>query len=267
MSQETENMYGYASDEVKVSPFVFGLNAGVAFLKKFEWIPNGGKDGAEQEALEIIFDINGTEKSYRKFPVTQAFGKNGEVITDPKSSEFKEAIQSFNAVITHILGCFVSKDALKAALTSRPITSFKEFAQVTAGLLPKDFSSKSLDIFMQYQWKLREGQSRTYLEIPTSMKSGPWLCPAVPAVGSWKEVRKAEPTDTDQNALIYLDDANNKHPFTRYGKYMKGNSAVQQVSEEAAANEAAANNISHQSGGDAPAQGSDAAAGSTASGW
>src|ERR1700749_4016466 len=93
-----QNNYGYGEEEVKVSNLVFGLNAGQTFLTTFEWIPNGGKDGADQEALEIVFTVNGTEVKYRQFPVTRAFGKNREVITDPTATEFKEAMTSFNAV-------------------------------------------------------------------------------------------------------------------------------------------------------------------------
>lgn len=267
MSDQNLNMYGYASDEVKVVPFNFGLIAGQTFLKKFEWIPNGGKDGAEGEALEIVFDIMGTEKGYRKFPVTKAFLKNGGETTDRNSTEFKEAVQTLNACITHILHCFATSEQLQAAF-SRPIPDFKTFCQLAASVLPANFSTVPLDIFMQYQWKLREGQARTYLEIPNSMKSGKWLIPAVKAVGQWKELRKTDFSDNDQNALVYVDDANNIHPFKRYGKYMRSNSAIQQVSETAAAQEAAAQNIAQApTTATTAAPASNAAAGSTASGW
>lgn len=258
------NMYGYASDDVAVSPFNFGLNASVTTLEKFEWIPNGGKDGAEQEALEIIFKINGTDKSYRRFPVTQGFDSNGQAVTDPNSSAFKDAVMTFNSIITHILHCFVDSEKIKTAMTAQPITSFKQFCQVSASLLPANFREIKLDIFMQYQWTIRAGQNRTYLEIPQSMKSGKWLCPAIPPVGGeWKEVRKENPSDNDQKALTYVDGAGNYHLFTRYGRYMKSNSANQQKTEDAASNDAAAANISH--GGAAPTN--TPPAGSTAASW
>jgi hypothetical protein len=246
--------YGYSTDEVKVSTFGFGLNAGVTTLKKFEWIHNGGKDGAEQEALEIIFTINGTDKSYRKFPVTQGFGKNKEAITDPNAPEFKEAVQTFNSVVTHILHCFVDTEVLKKAMNV-PINSFKQFCTIAASLLPKNFNEIKLDIFMQYQWQLRDGQTRTYLEIPPSMKNGKWLTPAIPPVGEWKEVRKKDPTDNDQKALIYIDEAGNIHPFTRYGRYVNGNLANQQKSGEAEQQDAAAANIAQGDATSTPAPG------------
>jgi len=262
MSNEPQaNMYGYASDEVSVSPFNFGLNAGVTTLEKFEWIPNGGKDGAEQEALEVIFKINGTDKSYRRFPVTQGFDGNGQAVTDPNSSAFKDAVMTFNSVVTHILHCFVDIEKIKAM---RPVSSFKEFCQVAASLLPKDFNTIKLDIFMQYQWTIRAGQNRTYLEIPQSMKSGKWLCIAVPPVGGeWKEVKRDNPSDNDQKALTYVDNAGNLHPFTRYGRYMKSNSANQQKTADAEQNDVAAANIAH---GGASAN-TPPPAGSTAASW
>lgn len=253
--QPTENMYGYASDEVKVNPFVFGLNQGVR-LVKFEWIANGGKDGAEQEALDVIFKVAGVEKSYRRFPVTQAFGKNQEVITDPNAPEFKEEIQKLNSCITHIVHSFGTPEAAKAKF-ARPIRSFKEFCQVAASCLPANFADIDLDMFLEYQWNIKGENDRTYLDIPTSMKGGKWLCPSVKAMGEWKEVKKADPTDSDQKALFYFDSGNpdtttNMHPFTRYGRYMKGNRAKQQFKDGAQQNQAAAANISQQAPPAAP---------------
>lgn len=272
MSTENQNQYGYQDDAVAVSPFNFGLNAGVTKLKKFEWIANGGKEGAEQEALEIIFEINGKEKSYRQFPVTKAYKKESEgggEVTDPSAPEMEEARKTFSSVITHILGCFVAKDKLRAHF-NQPITSFKHYCEIARNALPVGFETKVLDIFMQYQWKIREGQNRTFLEIPKSLKNGPWLCPAVapqsapnsPAgtVAEWVEHRKEKPTDGDQKALEYKDGAGNVHPFTRYGRYVKGNLANQQKTRDAQAQDAAAANMAAPGAGAPPTN-------TAASGW
>lgn len=217
--------YGYASDEVKVSPFSFGLNAGAARLTKFEWIPNGGKDGAEQEALDIVFTINGTDRSYRMFPVVKAFGKNNEEITDPNAAEFKEAIVDFNARVTHILHAYIDSDSIKAGF-SRPIANFKEFCQVAMSMLPKGYSEVPLDIFMQFQWQLKDGQERTYLEIPNKMKYGAWLKPAQP--GTWTEHKVPNPGENVREALFYTNEKGEKHPFIKNGWFMNSNFANQQ---------------------------------------
>jgi hypothetical protein len=234
--------YGYTSDEVKVNPFNFGLNAGNCFLTKFEWIPNGGKDGAEQEALDIVFNINGTEKSYRKFPVTKAFGKDNVEVTDPNAPEMKEAMSDFNSVIVHILHCFMDGDSIKAAM-SVPIKDFKHYCQIAMSILPKTYKDTALDIFLQWGWQLRDNQEKTYLEIPARMKQGKWLCVAQAPISStsWKEVRTENPADTVREALIYVDGANNKHQFIKNGWFMNSNFAHQQRTDGGTVDNSASN--------------------------
>jgi hypothetical protein len=208
-------MYGYENTEVKQSSYHFGLNTGNTFLTKFAWIPNGGKDGAEQEALEIIFNINGTEKSYRQFPVTKAFLKdNGGETTDPNSDEMKEASRLFNQKISSILECFVPTDSIKAAM-SNGFSSFKDYCNVCAGLLPTGFDKMPVDIFLQYQWKPTGENTKTYLEIPKDISKGKFVVAAVAAQpdaqgnnASWKEIR-------DENGIHYKDGAGNTHPIGR----------------------------------------------------
>lgn len=236
VAEQSATGYGYQDDTVKVNPFNFGLNAGNCFLKKFEWIPNGGKDGAEQEALDIVFDINGTEKSYRKFPVTKAFGKNQEEITDPNAPEFKEAMSDFNSTIVHILHIFIDGDSVKAAL-SVPIKDFKHFCQVAMSILPKTYKDIPLDIFLQWGWNLGD-KEKTYLEIPTKMKYGRWLSAAQKPENSssWKEVRVENPSDSVREALFYIDGNNNKHPFIKNGWFMNSNFSHQQRVDESTGN-------------------------------
>lgn len=230
--------YGYASDEgAKVSPFTFGLNAGLAKLTKFEWIPNGGANGAEGEALDIVFNINGVDKSYRMFPVTKAFDKENKEVTNPDSAEIKDALIDFNARITHILHCFIEADDIKAGF-SRPIPDFKTFCQIAMGMLPKDYKEKSLDIFLQYQWQLGEGKERTYLEIPKKMKYGKWL--AASTGQKWAEQKVANADQNVREALFYTNEKGEKHPFTKNGWFMSSNFAKQQKAAGAETSAAAA---------------------------
>ena len=230
--------YGYASDEgAKVSPFNFGLNAGVTKLTKFEWIPNGGASGAEQEALDIIFNINGTDKSYRMFPVTKAYDKENKEVTNPDAPEMKDAFIDFNARITHILHCFIDADSIKAGF-SRPIPDFKTYCQIAMGMLPKDYKDVLLDIFLQYQWTLKEGKERTYLEIPQKMKYGKWLATATGQ--QWKETRVENPDQNVREAIYYTNDKGEKHPFIKNGWFMSSNFAKQQKAEGAEASQTAA---------------------------
>lgn len=259
MSTENQNAtiggYGYQTDDQQVAtnPFVFGLNAGKTFLTKFEYIPNGGKDGTEQDALDIVFNINGTDRSYRLFPIAKAFLAGGGETTDPSTPEFQEALKDTNAKVTHILHSFMPSEAIQAGF-SKPISSFKEFVQIAMSMLPTDFATRPLDIFMQYQWQLKGDQKRAFLEIPSKMKYGKWLCPAVP--GNWTEQRAdvASSIVTDPKkiqeattrALWYTDDNSNEHPFSKNGWFMLSNFANQLTaggSEASSANTTTGNKI------------------------
>lgn len=225
---EAEIGYGYADDAPRQGTNLhFGLNAGKTFLKEFKWIPNAGKDGAAQEALNVTFDIDGTEKSYRIFPVSYGFKKGTqEKVYDIKAPEFKEAVVDNNAKIVHIVAAFVDRAAVKAAL-SKPFKSFKEYCETCRNLLPgKNTPTIALDIFLGYQWAFSAGKDRTYLEIPKSTKYGNFLCKAV--AGEWKATKLENPEDNVQEALFYTNEKGEKHPFTRTGWFMNNNFAKQQ---------------------------------------
>lgn len=227
MADEQSVGYGYESDEVVVSPFNFGLNAGKTFLRKFEWIPNGGEAGAEMEALDIVFNINGKDKGYRLFPIKEAFLKNNAgKTTDPTAPEFIAAVKDFNAIITHIVHAFVEHDTYKAYM-SRPMPpTFKGFCELVKGAFPSDTPKRALDIFMQYQWQPSKGQNRTYLEIPKKMSTGgAWLKPA--QAGEWTEHILDNPKDNDK-ALWYTNEKGEEHPIWKNGYFMKSKYASKQ---------------------------------------
>lgn len=224
--------YGYVNDEDAIrsgSNIVFGLNTPCKLIK-FGWIDNAGKGGAAGEALDIVFDVNGTEKGYRMFPVTKAY-KGKEEVTDPKSPEMQEAYKQFSAIITHILGCYVPKDQITVAFAKK-IASFQEYCKIAKGLLKKDAVENTvLDIFFQFQWQMTGENNRTFLEIPRKMSNGRFLSKAVAPLnedgtpGEWKAVVKENPTDSEKEALTYVDGAGNKHPFVRNGWFMNSNYA------------------------------------------
>ena len=243
MSEQVKNPgYGYEDDNVEQSGSLhFGGNFGCAYLKKFEWTDKGGKDGAEQEALDIIITINGIDKSYRQFPITKAFGPNNTEITDPNAKEFKDAVKDLNARLTHIVSCFRPKEQIQKALSDpkRPINSFKDFCMILKGGLTADFDKKALDVFLGYQWQISPNKNRTYLELPKKMRYGMWLAPAqFEDDGSpmkWEEQR----IDNDDApiALFYTNSKGEKHSFERSGWYMSTSFAKQQKYDTVVENE------------------------------
>ena len=222
---ENEFGYGYEDDNPSIGGgLTFGLMAGVSILTKFEFNPNGGKEGAAQEALDIAFKTSGKDISYRMFPVTKAFDK-GEEVTDVRHPAMKQAMKDFNSIIVHVLHAFVTKDAIKTALNTGPITSFQQFCSVARSILPQDFDKKPLDLFAQWQWVISGDNDKTYLRLPKNMKHGKWVCAHIPPEGGqWNEVRL-------NGALKYRDEKNHIHPFQRTKWFMDSRFAEQQGDE------------------------------------
>jgi hypothetical protein len=215
---ENQASYGFGDDTPKSGPSLnFGLNSGVSRMTMFQYNPNGGKDGAPQEILDIKFEANGKEINYRMFPVTRAFIKGGGETTDPTHEAFKTAMQEFNGNVVHILKAFVPVEQIKAAL-SIPISGFAQFCNVCVNLLPVDYNKKRLDLFGQYQWAISGENTRTFINLPKNVKHGRWICASVQPEGAWTESRI-------NGGLAYVDAGGKNHPFTRNKWYMDSNFA------------------------------------------
>lgn len=228
--------YGYSEHVAKESAFVFGLNAGNVRLIKFAHTLTGGKDGADMEALDIAFTVDGAEKNYRKFPITKAFAKDEQgnqiEVTDPQHPNFVQEQQNLSSVLVHIVGCFVEKADIQAAL-QRPIQSFAEYCKILTGLLPANKAEIALDAFGQYQWQIGGENKVTYLEFPKNMKHGRWLGAAIAPKDKWeKQVKQG--ASTGEVALRWVDADGNVHPFSRNGWFMESHFATQQKEAQSA---------------------------------
>lgn len=236
------NVFGYEDDTVKQSTFHFGGNFGKTFMTKFEWGDMFGKkndDGTPTpgEALDIVFNINGTDKSMRMFPVIKAFDDNNQEVTDPTNPAFITAQKVFNQICTQVMKCFIKEEELKAAIqkwaTGGTIT-FKSFCGLLMSLLPKNYKEIPLDIFMQFQYNIKGDNKATYLEFPKKVSYGKFVVAAVKPTHIWTEVRNTE-------ELFYIDTTSemiaanpnivntaNRHPFTRNKWFLESNFANQQ---------------------------------------
>lgn len=207
----------------------FGLNQN-CFFTKFEFNPNAGANGASMDAVDLNIKIEEKEFMKRIFDVDsnrQVYGTNGQLL-NPGDPGFDEAIEKVkkqvSAVVIHAVKSLgVTQNEINAAFVN-PVNSFKEWAIKLISLLPKDYTKRPVDVFLQYQWQISEGQNKTYLEIPKNLKDGKFLCPAMP--GTFEEVR-------DASGLYYLNKKDNiYHLFTRSSSYLSSNKAIRQTIEE-----------------------------------
>jgi hypothetical protein len=245
---EQKMQFGYVDDTDESlkskSGGLFGLNT-PAYLTKFELNPNAGADGAASDALDMTFTVGDREFRNRIYPTTKVYDSKGNEL-QPDHPDYVKLYNADwsqkNAVIVHVLKAFRTDEEVRSAL-SAPLTSFADFANVVAGLLPTEFNTVALDLFLEYQWKIGDGQDRTYLQVPKNMKGGYFVCKAqAPANGDWTAVK-------DDNGLRYVDGNGTEHPFTRDKNYMAGNKANQQIEGEEASNAALAGAASSASAG------------------
>ncbi|MGL6063784.1 MAG: hypothetical protein ACRC0V_01650 [Fusobacteriaceae bacterium] len=148
---------------------------------------------------------------------------DGKVSQDTVNDRTKQLLSVVKWILLSLGVTREQIDAKNASLKSG--TTLVEGIEAQLTLLPKDYPTKKLDVFMRYQYSIATGKTQTYLEIPNNMFGGHFICPAQSVVGEWKEVR-------DTEGLHYVDNAGNKHPFTRDNVFLEGAYGKQQGSTE-----------------------------------
>lgn len=223
----------------------FGLNP-QGKTTKFEFNPNGGKDGVAANCVDIHVVGENPENEFflRIFEPTEVYNSK-KVLVGPSDPEFPALFKAEQAqrtaVIVHAAKALgVTQAQIDAALAT-PVKSYKEFADIIIGLLPANWKTVPIDFFLEYQWEISEGNDKTYLQLPKNMKGGYFLCPHIP--GTFVEVRSA-------TGLQYVDNtARINHLFTRSANYMESNKAIQQG---AGASGATAGKFQPAANGEAP---------------
>ena len=214
----------------------FGLNTG--FVTKFEFGATIGKEN--KLANHIMVNIKIADKTYNLalFEITGNLYGAGNVQFSPSQPEyaelFKKEMMQREAMVVHIVKALgVAEQQIKTALSVNP-TTFEQWARIMTGLKPQNFDVKPVDVFLQYQYKPSEGQTKTFLELPKNMKLKYWIVPQVKPVGTW--------TEDKSNGLKYIDGAGNIHPIMKDESFFKQACSAQQDTTKTASTSGAAMN-------------------------
>lgn len=223
----------------------FGKN--YAKLVEFRAIP--AQSGKSAAAL-IKVNVEGKDfYSYVNEP-EQSFTAGGKQInlTDEK---FKAAKKDAADTLMHVAQAFLSKEAITKLISQDKAKAkeqghsyeFYNFAKTIEQALPMNYQEKGLEVFLQWQWKPRKGYDRTFLELPSSVKHGPFMV-AYQGKGYKWNLKNLEGLDYKEInkikiALSYVNEQGEVHPFTRSGWFMnsfyaqkQGTQTVEQPSKE-----------------------------------
>jgi hypothetical protein len=207
----------FTTDEIKPKSIrKFGLNKGN--ITKIEWV----NDPIEALKVEFLVEGDTTPIFYTVFPINKLFDKNSNelgVDTPEYTAAYKKAESDLAGLLVHVFKPFVSIEKIKETIGTKDV-GFNEFVKILISILPKNYTTISIDIFLQYQWNLKDGKEVTFLEVPKSIKHGAFV--TTHQVGEWNKI--------DGETLRYVDATNNVHPFTRSDWFMKSNFAKQQKS-------------------------------------
>ncbi len=233
MSTEQKTAWGFQNDNDESLKSkqggAFGLNG--AFITKLEYNANAGADDSPADAIDITVAVADKEYRARIYDITGALYKGDNKIQpdEPGYVELYNAEKKQReAVVVHAVKALgATEQQIKAALQSGNVVDFASWAFAMCSIKPANFATLPVDAFLEYQWEIKEGNERTFLQLPKNMKGGRFLCPAVTPTGEWEAVNDGE-------GLRYVDAAKNEHPFTRSKNYMESNKAIQQIEGEEA---------------------------------
>ena len=192
----------------------FGKNS--ATVTKFEYNPNAGKDGAQQDAIDVWLTVGSKEYRKRIFPVTRAFirqddGSTKEV-TDSKDPAFVKASKLLNAEITDAVSAIVGEEKAKMGL-SRQFNSFAEYAKAAEDVVKSNpnWNKTPIDVFLQYQFTIRGENTMTFLELPRDQKHG-----RIFSAHTGNDFKRVE----GSSSLKYVNEGGLQHPFVRSEWFM-----------------------------------------------
>lgn len=200
----------------------FGLNVGTLSSYELATDKNGNP------YFIIGFKIGDREIRQFGFPPKDFVYVKGKKSTAAKDIEAKD--KEFREWCRAPLDAMLGKGVVDVIV--KDTKTFADFAKTLISVLPDDWKMRELHVFCQYQWKIREGAERTYLEtVPAEAHSqGAWVTGKV--AGDWKMVKDP---DNKQEALRFELEDGKRHRFIRDAWFLSSKYATVQKNEETAA--------------------------------
>lgn len=166
-----------------------------------------GKDSMTLDELKSLSSSNSFDKEFQ-----------AELQKLSKDDPFQKAFNSYVETLKSTLACIrnyamavgVKRGQIIEAIKGK--NDFASYSKAIINLLPKNYSTTPVDVFLQFQNKTSKSYDRTFLELPKNLKHGEFICPAVK--GKFSEVKT-------KDELFYIEDSNNsRHPFERGKRFL-----------------------------------------------
>ena len=227
-------MFDYNSEEQKelskqkISPF--GLNE-KCNIESVDFNSDVTGDGKGIEALDINVNINLNIQRLRIFKIGEQEelldGRNKITPSHPnyervKTQTYKER---FSAAYAFLKALSVSEETIKNNFSKGSINTFEGWSKKYIQTLPHNYKQIPIDLFLEYEWKIKKGSNQTFPRIPKNIKGGIFVCKAVEPVGSWKSL-------IEDGELKYIDDSGNIHPISKSANFMNSNKGKQLFSKK-----------------------------------
>lgn len=210
----------------------FGLNQKVK-LVKVDFDSRQSKSGdSSYKSLDLEFEFpGGSTKTHKTYPFNEKIYIENNLTNYSENPEayaeaFDTNLKQLGAWLVHILKALGGNSKLFNTKVDKRIAELNvqdlngENPAEISGVLLKTFADyanklmekpKELDIFYQYQWKLKPGNKIKFLELPKNMKQGYWICTHIP--GEFEEVR-------DSEGLKFVTESGTEHMFVRSANYL-----------------------------------------------
>lgn len=143
----------------------------------------------------------------------------------------KEDDKGGDSTLRHIFSAILGQKTVDALLKS--CTTWEEKLSTLLEAVPDDVDKIPMDIFLQWQWnfpKRKDGTvyDKTYLQLPSTVKAGPFICKRTKG---YKFKKLDSYDEKTKDVLTYVNADGEVHPFSRNGWFMQSNWANRQENQ------------------------------------